>query len=331
MKKTIMAAGIAAALLGTTGAVLGTSTTAFAAGGYAMNELTYNQLNRVGVTTEAATVYNSQGVATGQTLAKGTSWKVLGHVQDKGGMEYFQVGGNQYVAYTTMTLKAENILSNVQTAGGVVTLTNSAAVVDATGTAHQTLAKGSSWKVTQTAYSAVDKETFYQVGAGLYIGASNVTYTGASSDDNTTTITNQRSLAGGVATVRVISGAPLVNAQGKTIRTLGYNTAWKTTEMASGANGHTYYEVGPSQYVDANSVTVTGNVGTIFKDTETTSGVATVRYNDIWTVNANGTAVKAIYKGSAWKVGAVAHAYNGDTYYLIGSNQYVSADFVSFQ
>ena len=60
-------------------------------------------------TTQATTVYNNyeNPVATGQTLAAGTNWKIIKTAYDSKGQKWYDLGLNQWVLSTTLKHKRQ--------------------------------------------------------------------------------------------------------------------------------------------------------------------------------------------------------------------------------
>ncbi|KRN28635.1 endolysin [Lactobacillus selangorensis] len=138
-----------------------------------------------------------------------------------------------------------------------------------------------------------------------------------SGSSSVSALTNKQS-ANAVETVYNQKGAVTYDSNGASHQTLSYKSAWKVNGTAQDASGSTYYLVGADLYIKAQDTVPT--VATI------NSGVPTKLWKTAGFITPNG---QTVANGSAWKIIKTIRYNNGETWYDLGSGQWVSALYVS--
>ncbi|KRN29508.1 hypothetical protein IV38_GL000393 [Lactobacillus selangorensis] len=142
-------------------------------------------------------------------------------------------------------------------------------------------------------------------------------------------ITDQQQTAE-VATINQVGGTALLDAAGNVIRQLPYGSCWQVDQVATDSNGAHYLSLGGHQYISTAAATVTGT-GFFTVAAQAMQDVITIDQHNAYTVNSAGQKVQTLPDGSQWRINAAAATADGETYYLIGADQYVAADLGTLQ
>jgi len=128
-----------------------------------------------------------------------------------------------------------------------------------------------------------------------------------------------------IGTIRRDRGAVVDSYGNQTSVILPNFTSWELGQTKS-INGVTYYQVATNEYIAEDAMGV-NNYATSAADTDTTGGlIGTIRQGGGIAVDLNGqTTGNYLATGSEWKLGKVV-LINGNQYYQISANGYVSAN-----
>lgn len=128
-----------------------------------------------------------------------------------------------------------------------------------------------------------------------------------------------------IGTIRRDRGAVVDSYGNQTSVILPNFTSWELGQSKV-INGVTYYQVATNEYIAEDAMDV-NNYATSAADTDTTGGlIGTIRQGGGIAIDLNGqTTGNYLATGSEWKLGKVVQI-NGNQYYQISANGYVSAN-----
>lgn len=175
-------------------------------------------------------------------------------------------------------------------------------------------------------------QTYYHLITGGYVAAADVLIIRAEPTNDKTVTVNQNGA--------VVSDVTAANKGGKAT-TLAANTSWQVMGKYS-VNGLEYYQIGAKQYVKASDVRVAKTAAQKNAVTPSTSyrAVGTVNYVpgygiQVWTkshqfvTNTDGS-LKKLQDGTNWKIFGESNL-NGKTYYNLGGDQWLDANYISLK
>ncbi|ERL64557.1 SLAP domain-containing protein [Schleiferilactobacillus shenzhenensis] len=175
----------------------------------------------------------------------------------------------------------------------------------------RTLPKNSSWQVWGKA--DVNGQTFYQVAPNQFVSGADISLKSA----YTALPANY--------VVGVNKAAPLYSGFGAhataTGTTLKVGSTWKAATKVT-ANGTTWYQIGTNQWVSG------ADIGELAHNaaTSTTKTITLTSATPLWNGIMASYAGSWLPKGSRWKVTAEAKSTNGQTWYMVSTNQWINAN-----
>lgn len=214
-------------------------------------------------------------------------------------------------------------------------------------TTGQYLKDGTNWKI--TGYTTINGKKWYRVGTNQWIDAQYTTdgttsKPGASSSQApsaTISMTKHES----VVTIKYVPGYGIAvwqkPAQGATGKYLPDSSRWKTMGYTM-VNGHKWYNLGGNQWIDSQYATEDGTTSTDTKtvnsnaatttNIEKTSGILTINYIPgysivMWGKPGSNPLGKYLKTGTNWKFYGKTE-YKGQTWYNLGGNQWVPAQYI---
>ncbi|WP_164506022.1 SLAP domain-containing protein [Companilactobacillus insicii] len=127
------------------------------------------------------------------------------------------------------------------------------------------------------------------------------------------------------AQIYALRGNELIRITNRALRS---NTGWLFNKTTTGTDGLTYYRVATNEWVPSNSIKSNSSNNGNSVDEPTASRSLKTIYIGTWdaaTVNYNGTRTGNILPAhSSWKAFADTVNINGQTYYQISSNEFIS-------
>lgn len=217
---------------------------------------------------------------------------------------------------TTTTAPSKTVISGVVTKKGTVKLPTASYLQAGPGKGYKVikkLAAGSSWKY--FAYRDYQGRNWYDLGNDQWVGVSKTAkpaqtvISGVSSKKGTVNITTALKLQAGPG-----------NGY-KVIKTLKAGSSWKYSQIRSGYQGKTWYNLGGNQWIGVKSGQTSSYSGVVSKS-------GTVYFNTALKLQAgpgNGyKVIKTLKANSSWKYNQV-RSYQGKTWYNLGGNQWVGA------
>lgn len=286
--------------------------------------------------TNGAAIYSDMAMTTpisGRTLAYGTAWSYFRKVFDRqGNLVGYNLGGQQYVKASDLQTTPLNAVS-YQAFQGVVTVLNGGTPLYADAAMTQiisgrTLVAGTRWQAYQKVFIN-GVLAGYNLGGNQFVKADAVTVAGTTPS----TPTHQIVPANGTVMITEPGGAILYQDAAMTQMIPGrslvrgshyrYNNAVYVNGQLAGFN------LGGHQFVNAASVTSNTTLAG-------SRGVFTVRYpaNAQWGIAVVGTNMqvqKIIPAGTRWQAYGTRVLADGQTYYNLGGDQWVRADYGALQ
>lgn len=276
-------------------------------------------------------VVDAYGNTTGQTLPKGSQWKI-GKILHANRMLYYQVGTNQFINAQDVTVAGQN---NDSAAGSIAqdanfgktaTVTSAAKLIDNNGNdLGVTLPVNSNWVLGKVLVA--NNETYYQVATNEWISKNNIKINDNTQNGQTVdTYLVDTSAAGktGVTTTDV----QVVDGQGNvTGTTLPGNSQWKIGSKMLHHDKQTYYQVATNEFVSVAYMK-------LLEDTTTTNtnpsvptpsnGLTATTNKQIRTYNTSTNAYDlTLPAGSAWKISKLVVNKYGSYWGEVATNQWV--------
>lgn len=136
-------------------------------------------------------------------------------------------------------------------------------------------------------------------------------------------ILNDISDVKGTVLVKNRQGAHLINeTTGEVTKNLQFKSAWLISKKAVDNNGQIWYKVSGNEYIAASDVYLEGTNRIV--NTSSVNGVIKMK-NNAAMVNANGTNLRVLEKGSKWQTTVKMVDVFGDVWYQVATNAYVKA------
>ncbi|WP_155286355.1 SLAP domain-containing protein [Lacticaseibacillus zhaodongensis] len=252
--------------------------------------------------TDGAQIVNKNGVANGQQLNSGSSWKIFGSATI-GGHQYFNVGGDQYVYAGSV----------IVTSGSPDTSNDPVQTINGTGAGLLKAEPNNSTSATTSGSTASS------------------TTKDSSTAATTTSTTVGPTITPASGKIQIGNAATVVFDQNgdSTNKVLNAGSSWKYFGTAV-IGGLTYYNVGGNQFVRQSAATVDGPTALSGQVTVSATRAYVFKSDGATPVlKSNGT-IKALGAGSTWKVFAELQLGNRILYDL-GGGQYVDASDVAYK
>lgn len=229
--------------------------------------------------------------------------------------------------------------ATVKAAAGVYTVTQSGrgtGVLAAPGGLNRQgrfLATGTRWLVHAVGVTATG-QTYYQVGTDQWVSAGEGTFV-PTANPTPTPETPVYSTLSGVVKVTQGSGASVYGspAQSPSGRTLAAGSAWQVFQKATFKDGSVWYRVSGKEWIAGrdSQLQTTPPTGVVPEQPVTyhsaANGIATVTATSGATLKRapnGGADAGSLPQGSRWVVNKVAVLANGQGWYLVGTNQWLS-------
>lgn len=289
---------------------------------------TQTAINDVAVVTnmDNAQIYDNADInqPSARALGYGTPWKVVSKVVDDSGNVFYQVSTSEYVLATDIQLQSEGGTETeppVKIDDTVIVTGDTGAIVYSAANTNSPTAKilpySSEWKT--TAYvTDNDNNTFFYVGTGAYVLASDVVQKSklSSNDDYLNDVTVDYP---DVLRIVTTPSAKLYNTKHDLLSTSLVNgTNWRTDKKSTHSDGSVWYRVSTDQWVSANDVQVLGS-----NYIKTVEGTVKINYIPGYGVNVyNSPAANnrftgtRLADGTTWKVTS-KQIVDGQTWYEV--------------